>query len=167
MALIGLIEAFIAFVCFLIFYYFLIKKPYSYILIKISQSGLWNWPVLGMSPGALMRLPRIYDFSVDLLENSNLTFHFKGPWFAGIDILATADSVNINHIYYRGPELREIFGPFGDGIINSDSELWRNLKKATQVIFNHQKYQKFSTSTTRSKLKLGLVPLFNDHENLK
>ncbi|KAL0891710.1 hypothetical protein Bca101_015693 [Brassica carinata] len=121
-------------------------------------------PVLGV----LVRLHRIYDCSVEVLENSNLTFQFKGPWFSGMDILATVDPANIHYIlsskfsnYIKGPEFQEIFEAYGDGIINSDSELWRSLRKSSQVIFSHQKYQNFSTSTTRSKLKDGLLPLLS------
>ncbi|KAG2238681.1 hypothetical protein Bca52824_092075 [Brassica carinata] len=121
-----------------------------------------------MLPGVLVRLHRIYDCSVEVLENSNLTFQFKGPWFSGMDILATVDPANIHYIlsskfsnYIKGPEFQEIFEAYGDGIINSDSELWRSLRKSSQVIFSHQKYQNFSTSTTRSKLKDGLLPLLS------
>lgn len=49
----------------------------------------------------------------------------------------------------------------GDGIINTDAEIWRNWRNASQVIFNNQGYQNFSKSTTRRKLKDGLVPLFS------
>ncbi|CAH8254815.1 unnamed protein product [Arabidopsis lyrata] len=169
MASIGLFEAFIALLCFLIFYYFLVKKPFSYLPIKKTlESYPWNWPVLGMLPGVLLRLQRIYDCSVEILENSNLTFQFKGPWFVGMGILATVDPANIHHImssnfsnYIKGPIFHEIFEAFGDGIINSDSELWRDWRNASQIIFNHQRYQNFSASTTKSKLKDGLVPLFS------
>ncbi|KAJ4898690.1 hypothetical protein Rs2_12641 [Raphanus sativus] len=168
MASVGLYEASIAFFFFLIFY-FLFNKKHSYLPFKKTlKSYPWNWPVLGMLPGLLVRLHRIYDYSVDVLGNSNLTFQFKGPWFTGMDILVTVDPANINYIlsskfsnYIKGPEFQEIFEAYGDGIINSDSELWRNLRKSSQVIFSHQKYQNFSTSTTRRKLRDGLLPLLS------
>ncbi|KAG7648867.1 putative cytochrome P450 [Arabidopsis thaliana] len=173
MASIGLYEAFIGFLCFLIFFYFLVKKPFRYLLIKKTlQSYPWNWPVLGMLPGVLLRLQRIYDCSVEVLENSNMTFQFKGPWFVGMDVLATADPANIHHImssnfsnYIKGPRFHEIFEAFGDGIINSDAELWRDWRNASQLIFNHQRYQNFSASTTKTKVNDGLVPLFNHFAN--
>ncbi|CAN6916467.1 unnamed protein product [Brassica oleracea] len=143
-----------------------LKKPFSYLPFqKTPKSYPWNWPVLGMLPGVLVRLHRIYDCSVEVLENSNLTFQFKGPWFSGMDILVTVVPANIHYIlssnfsnYIKGPEFQEIFEAYGDGIINSDSELWRNLRKSSQVIFSHQN---FSKSTTRSKLKDGLLPLLS------
>ncbi|CAH8304407.1 unnamed protein product [Eruca vesicaria subsp. sativa] len=175
MASIELYEASIALFFFLIFCFLFNKKPFSNLPIKKTlKSYPWNWPVLGMLPGVLVRLHRIYDCSVEVFENSNLTFQFKGPWLSGMDILVTVDPANIHYIlssnfsnYIKGPEFQEIFEAFGDGIINSDSELWRNLRKSSQVIFSHQKYQNFSTSTTRRKLKDGLIPLlghFADEE---
>ncbi|VVB09728.1 unnamed protein product [Arabis nemorensis] len=157
MASIGLFEAFFCLLTFCYLFHKITPKIY-----------LWNWPVLGMLPGALVILHRIYDWSVEVLENSNLTFLFKGSWFAGMDILVTIDPANIHYImssnfsnYIKGPEFQEVFEAFGDGIINTDAELWRNWRNASQVIFNNQGYQNLSKSTTRRKLKDGLVPLFS------
>lgn len=79
---------------------------------------------------------RIYDFTVELLEKSDLTFHFKDPWFAGMDTLVTVDPANIDYIlssnfwnYTKGPEFKEVFDVFKDVIFNADSELWKNLRK--------------------------------------
>ncbi|XP_010437072.1 PREDICTED: alkane hydroxylase MAH1-like isoform X1 [Camelina sativa] len=168
MASIGFFEAFIAFLCFLIFSYFLIKKPFYYFLIKKTlQSYPWNWPLLGMFPGLLVRMNRIYD-GVEVLENSNLTFPFKGPWFTGMDILVTVDPSNIRHImssnfsnYIKGPKFQEIFDVYGDGIINVDAERWNELKKCYQAMVHRQGFQKFAINTTRNKLKDGLLPLFS------
>lgn len=80
MASIRLFEAFITFFCFLTFCYLFRKKTFSCLLIrKIPKIDLWNWPVLGMLPGVLVILHRIYDWSVELLENSNLTIPIQGP----------------------------------------------------------------------------------------
>ncbi|CAN6876202.1 unnamed protein product [Brassica oleracea var. botrytis] len=57
-----------------------------------------------MLPGLMMVLHRVYDFTVELLESSNLTFQFKGPWLSG-------------------PEFKEIFDVFKDVIFNVDAEL--------------------------------------------
>jgi len=141
MASISLFEASIAIFCFIILHFF-----------------LGNWPVLGMLPGLLLEFHRIYDFSVEVLENSDLTFPFKGPWFTGMDMLFTVDPTNIHHImssnfsnYTKGPDFKQVFDVFGDGILTTDdSELWKNLKKASLVMLNHQGFQSLSMSTTRS-----------------
>nr|QWK52313.1 cytochrome P450 96A8-3 [Isatis tinctoria] len=167
MVSIGLFEASIAFFCFFIFYYFLFKKPFYFLIKKNFQSYPWNWPVLGMVPGLVVRLHRIYD-GVEVLENSNMTFPFKGPWFAGMDILVTVDPANIQHImssnftnYIKGSKFQEIFAVYGDGILSADSDRWSNLKKCYQALIHDQRFQRFSMSTTRNKLKDGLLPLFN------
>ncbi|ESQ32700.1 hypothetical protein EUTSA_v10005410mg [Eutrema salsugineum] len=64
-----------------------------------------------MLPGLLIVLHRIYDFTEELLEKSNLTFQFKGP-------LA--------------------FYVFKYERFNADSELWKNLRNAAQARLNHQ-----------------------------
>ncbi|ESQ45918.1 hypothetical protein EUTSA_v10010970mg [Eutrema salsugineum] len=169
MASISLFEASIVFFSFLIFYLFLIKKPFDYILIKKTfQSYPWNWPVLGMFPGLLVRLNRIYD-GVEVLENYNMTLPFKGPWFTGMDILVTVDPANIHHImtssysnYIKGPNFQEVFEIFGNGLLNSDSERCNNLRKCYQAMLHDQRFQTFSIFATRSKLKDELLPLF-DH----
>ncbi|KAL1203384.1 Alkane hydroxylase MAH1 [Cardamine amara subsp. amara] len=161
MASISLFEAFIASIWFLFLLCFFIKKPNKSFLIT-------NWPLLGMLPGLLMVLDQVYDFLVELLENSNLTFEFKGPWCARMDMLVTVDPANIHYIlssnfsnYTKGPEFKEIFDVFKYVIFNVDSELWKNLRKAAQARVNHQEFQRFSVCATRGKLKNGLVPLFN------
>ncbi|XP_010513571.1 PREDICTED: alkane hydroxylase MAH1-like [Camelina sativa] len=160
MTSIGFFEASIAFFCFLIFYCCRNNKPFG--------RCPWNWPVLGMLPGVVMRLHRAYDSIVEVFENSNLTFQFKGPWFTGIDILGTVDPANINYMmssnfsnYYKGPEFHEIFESFGDGIINTDYELWRQWRKASQSIFHQQSYQTFSTTITKKeKMVVELQDVF-------
>ncbi|KFK30522.1 hypothetical protein AALP_AA7G273500 [Arabis alpina] len=160
MVSISLLEASIVILCFLIFRFLIFKKPHD--------RFLRNWPVLGMLPGFLMVLHRIYDFSVEVLEKTDLTFPFKGPWFTGMDLLVTVDPANIHYIlssnfsnYTKGADFKEVFEVFGEMIFNSDAELWKNQRKAAQFMLNHQGFQKLSLSATRSKLKDGLVPLFN------
>ncbi|CAA7034537.1 unnamed protein product [Microthlaspi erraticum] len=164
---IGLFEISIAFLCFLVFYFFLTRKPFGYFLTKkYLESSPWNWPVLGMLPGGLLRLYNLS--SMEILENSNLNFQFKGPWFAGMDMLVTVDPSNIHHImssnfsnYTKSRDFQEIFEAFGDSIINTNSELWKNLRKASQTMLNHQGFQRLSMSITRSKLNDGLLPFLS------
>ncbi|CAN8253776.1 unnamed protein product [Cochlearia groenlandica] len=155
-------EALIAIISFLIIlHYFFTKKPQENLVIR-------NWPIIGMAPDLAMELHRLYDFLVELLEMSNLTFQFRGLWFAGMDMLVTVDPSNIHYIlssnfsnYTKGPEFKEVFDVFKDVIFNTDSELWKNLRKAAEARLMHKGFQRFSVASTRSKLKNGLVPLFN------
>ncbi|EOA16441.1 hypothetical protein CARUB_v10004594mg [Capsella rubella] len=163
MAFASLLEISIAFFCFLIFQFFLIisKKPH--------RSFLTNWPFLGMLPGLLTQLPRVYDFLTEVLEDANLNYLFKGPFLGGIDMLFTVDPANIHHImssnfanYPKGTEFKKLFDVLGDGIFNADSELWKDLRKSSQSMMSHPEFQRFTLDTSLSKLEKGLVPLL-DH----
>ncbi|KAL1190301.1 Alkane hydroxylase MAH1 [Cardamine amara subsp. amara] len=162
MALISLFEISIAFFCFLLFRYFLInKKPHRLVPT--------NWPFLGMIPGLLVEIHRVYDFVTDILEVTNLTYPCIGPTFAGLDMLVTVDPANIHHImssnfvnYPKGPEFKKLFDILGDGIFNADSDLWKDLRKSAQSMMMNPEFQKFSLATSLNKLEKGLVPLL-DH----
>ncbi|VVB09722.1 unnamed protein product [Arabis nemorensis] len=160
--LIGFLEIFITFVFFLVLQCFLLHK-------KTHKPFPTNWPVLGMLPGLLLQVHRIYDVIVEVLEASDMTFCFKGPWLSGTDILLTADPTNIHYIlcsnfvnYPKGMEFKKIFEVLGEGIFNVDSELWEDLRNSSHAIFSLQEFQKFSVSTSISKLKQGLVPILEN-----
>ncbi|ESQ46240.1 hypothetical protein EUTSA_v10000131mg [Eutrema salsugineum] len=163
MALLSLLEVSVSFLCFsFLFGYFLISK-------KPHRSFPTKWPLLGMLPGLLVEIPRVYDYITEVLEASNLTFPFKGPSFGGLDMLITVDPANIHHImssnfanYPKGSEFKKIFDVLGDGIFNADSDLWKDLRKSAQSMMSHQEFQRFTLRTSMSKLEKGLVPLL-DH----
>ncbi|XP_010555337.1 PREDICTED: alkane hydroxylase MAH1-like [Tarenaya hassleriana] len=157
MALKGFLEISIAFVIFFIFSFLLRKKT------------LTNWPFLGMLPGLIVETPRFYDWIVEILEATGLTFHFKGPWFTRSDLLFTVDPANINHIlssnfvnYPKGPDFRDIFEPLGDGIFNADFDLWKDLRKSAHALLSRQDFQGFTKSTTVGVVKNRLLPVL-DH----
>ncbi|ESQ54388.1 hypothetical protein EUTSA_v10027133mg [Eutrema salsugineum] len=150
MASISLLDASIAILCFLIFHFLLFKKPHD--------RFLRNWPVLGMLPGLLMVLHRIHDFSVEVLENTDLTFPFKGPWFTGMDVLVTVDPANIHYMlssnfsnYTKGADAKEVLDVFGEMIFSSEGELWKIQRKAAQSMLTNQWFRKLSVSATRKK----------------
>ncbi|KAL1217914.1 Alkane hydroxylase MAH1 [Cardamine amara subsp. amara] len=159
---VGLLEIFIAFIFFLVFHCFLLHK-------KTPKPLLTNWPVLGMLPGLLLQIHRIYDGLTEVLEATDMTYCFKGPWLSGTDILATVDPVNIHYIlcsnfanYPKGMEFKKIFEFLGDAIFNVDSGLWEDMRNSSHAIFSHQDFQKFSVSTSVSKLRQGLVPILEN-----
>ncbi|CAH2035030.1 unnamed protein product [Thlaspi arvense] len=155
----GLLEIFITFICFLVFLGFLYHK-------KTPKHLPTNWPVLGMLPGLLVHVNRIYDAITDLLEASHMTFCFIGPWHSGTDILITVDPANVRYIlssnfdnYPKGMEFQEIFEVLGESIFNVDSELWEDMRNSSHAIFGNQDFQRFWVSTSVNKLKQGLVPI--------
>ncbi|XP_010470317.1 PREDICTED: alkane hydroxylase MAH1-like [Camelina sativa] len=163
--MVGLTEVFIiiAFLFFFVFQcFFLHKKSQGNPLLK-------NWPFLGMLPSLLHQIPRLIDWTTEVLDVSDLTFALKGAWFTGTDLLFTADPRNLHHIlssnfrnYPKGPEFRKIFDILGDGILAADSELWEDLRKSGHTIFHHQDFLEISVSSNVSKLKKGLVPFLDN-----
>ncbi|CAH2047140.1 unnamed protein product, partial [Thlaspi arvense] len=139
-----LLGTFIAFFLFLVFNCFFLSKK--------SHSGpLFKWPIVGMLPGVVAQIPRIFDLIVETLEANNLNFAFKGPWFSGTDLLLTADPRNIHHMlssnfanYPKGPEFKKIFDVLGDGIIAVDLQLWEDRRKSGHALFHHQNFLKLS-----------------------
>ncbi|CAN7131861.1 unnamed protein product [Brassica rapa subsp. narinosa] len=159
---IGLIEICTTFILFLVLLGFLHHK-------KTPKYLPTNWPVLGMLPGLLVHINRIYDAITELLEASNMTFCFKGPWLSGTDILITVDPANIRYIlssnfdnYPKGMEFKQIFEVLGDSIFNVDSELWEDMRNSSHAIFSHQDFQRFWVNTSVSKLNQGLVPILEN-----
>ncbi|XP_031094382.1 alkane hydroxylase MAH1-like [Ipomoea triloba] len=133
--------------------------------------GPTNWPVIGMLPAVLKNAHRIHDFVTELVKLGDGTFEFKGPShvFANLDMLLTADPANINHIlcknftnYPKGPRFRKIFAPLGDGIINTDSELWELHRKTTLPLMNHPNFRALLERNVAEKIENGLFPVL-DH----
>ncbi|KAG2319061.1 hypothetical protein Bca52824_012274 [Brassica carinata] len=121
-----------------------------------------------MLPALVLWSQRI-DALIWVLEKSNLTFLFKGPWFARrMDALITVDPANIHHIltsnfsnYIKGHEFKEMVDVFGDALFATEAELWKNLRLSSQAILSRQGFQNLSTSVTTSKLKDVLLPMFS------
>lgn len=128
-----------------------------------------DWPVVGMMPGLLKNVPRIHDFATEVLKSCKGTMELKGPWFANHDFWVTSDPINVRHIlntsfanYPKGPEFKKMFEPFGDGIINSDSDLWKNRRRMYHALIGQSKYESFIEKTILGKVVDGLIPLL-DH----
>ncbi|KAL5753800.1 hypothetical protein ACOSP7_022020 [Xanthoceras sorbifolium] len=98
MAFVGLFEVFLAVICFFNLHYFANNN-------KKKNGFPTNFPLVGMLPALLLNVHRIHDYSTQILERSQCTFLFKGPWFANMDILVL------------------------NGIFNSDSDSWKNQRK--------------------------------------
>ncbi|KAF3531266.1 hypothetical protein Bca4012_089254 [Brassica carinata] len=106
---------------------------------------------------ALVLWSRRIDVLIRVLEKSNLTLLFKGPWFARMDALITVGPANIHHIlssnfsnYIKGPEFKEIVDVFGDPLFTADGDLWKNIRMSSQVILSRQGFQNIIRSANAS-----------------
>ncbi|KAK8607273.1 hypothetical protein V6N13_053015 [Hibiscus sabdariffa] len=136
---------------------------------KNRKSPVTNWPVLGMLPSLICNSDQLFDyFTHDLLDSCESgTFKFKGPWFPSLDFVLTSNPMNVNHIfsknflnYEKGFEFREIFEPFGQGIVTSDSDIWKIQRKSLHAIMvKNNKYLNYQDMVFRHVLEKGLVPV--------
>ncbi|KAJ0866280.1 putative cytochrome P450 [Helianthus annuus] len=125
-----------------------------------------DWPILGMIPGVLLNVHRLHEYVTELLIDSGGTFMWKGPWFTNMDMLITSNPLDIHHIltrnfwnYPKGENFRKIFDILGDGIFNSDGELWEIHRKVTMSVFKHAGFQSLLETTLWNKVEKGLLPV--------
>ncbi|XVE67860.1 hypothetical protein DITRI_Ditri09bG0021700 [Diplodiscus trichospermus] len=132
------------------------------------NSLVTNWPVVGMLPGLVFNMDRVFDFFThDILDLSAGTFKFQGPWFPTLDFVLTSNAMNVNYIlsknflnYEKGSEFREIFKPFGDGIVTSDSDSWKTQRKNLQLLMiKNNKFVTYQDIVFRQVLEQGLIPV--------
>ncbi|KAI4346811.1 hypothetical protein L6164_007677 [Bauhinia variegata] len=77
--------------------------------------------------------------------------------------------MNVHHMmsknfgnYVKGPEFREIFEAFGDGIFTADSELWKYNREILHSVFKNRSFEKFLERLIQKKVKSNLIPVV-DH----
>ncbi|KAI7747867.1 hypothetical protein M8C21_027439, partial [Ambrosia artemisiifolia] len=127
-----------------------------------------NWPILGMTPAILVNAHRFLDFTAEILIQSGGTVILKGPWFANLDMLLTTDPLDIHHIlsknfnnYPKGDKFRKIFYSLGDGILNSDGEIWEMNRKIIFSVFKQPGFQTMMETTMWNKVENGLLPILD------
>ncbi|XP_071732472.1 alkane hydroxylase MAH1-like [Rutidosis leptorrhynchoides] len=130
-------------------------------------------PVLGMTLETLLNAHRIHDYVTDILKLSHGNFLLKGPWFANIHMLVTSDPANVHymlsknfHNYPKGPDFRFIFDILGDGIFNSDHELWELHRKTTMSLFKQPEFLTLLDMNIKNKVEKGLLPLLEQCQEL-
>lgn len=86
-----------------------------------------------------------------------------------MDMLITADPANIHHImsanfvnFPKGSEFKRIFDVLGDGIFNTDTELWKDQRRVAVSLVNHRKFHQFLARTSQEKIQNGLITIL-DH----
>ncbi|XP_039029294.1 alkane hydroxylase MAH1-like [Hibiscus syriacus] len=158
MALVGIFEVLLALFCFLFLY-----------RSRNNDGCPKNYPIIGMMPGLLLNVHRIHDWCTEVLDRCHCTFHFKGPWFANMNIIVTCDPADIHYImssnfanFPKGPEFKQMFDVLGDGIFNSDSDSWKNQRTVAQGFMRNHRFLKFLSTTSRYKVEGGLIPVM-DH----
>ncbi|KAL2335744.1 hypothetical protein Fmac_016957 [Flemingia macrophylla] len=86
-----------------------------------------------------------------------------------MDYLVTCDSLNVQHMllknfenYVKGPVFRQIFEPFGDGVVVADAETWKYYRTHIQFFIKQRRHEAFIEQIVQNKVKTCLLPIL-DH----
>ncbi|KAK7265983.1 hypothetical protein RIF29_18620 [Crotalaria pallida] len=130
---------------------------------------LIDWPIIGMLPQLLWNLSSFHDFITEKLKQQGGTGDFKGPWLTKMNFMLTSDPINVHHImsksfhnYVKGPEFREIFQAFGEGIFTADSETWKYNRSLFHSLFKQSNFDMFLEKTIHKKVRSNLLPILDD-----
>jgi cytochrome P450 len=122
-----------------------------------------------MVPTFMRHVSDFYDFATVVLKRHGGTFRFQGPWFTNTSFIATTDPMNVDHIsnknfgnYGKGSNFKEIFDFFGDGMINSDSDDWKQKRTMHHLILKGKSFKKMFHQTIQKKVEKCLLPFLKD-----
>ncbi|PIA31252.1 hypothetical protein AQUCO_05100045v1 [Aquilegia coerulea] len=134
-------------------------------LMMSKTKGVTYWPILGVLPCLVQNAHRIHDYCVDISNTHGLTKLAKGPF---LDILYTCDPRNLEYItktnfpnYPKGQEYNKTFEIFGDGLFNTDFDLWHGQRKLAGKAFASNNYSRMVSSLSKKVVEDELVPLLS------
>ncbi|KAK4439574.1 Alkane hydroxylase MAH1 [Sesamum alatum] len=81
-------------------------------------------------------------------------------------MMITSDPANVHYIltknfpnFSKGPEFKEIFDIFGDGIFGAEYESWESQRKAIKALMMQPRFQELVVTTSWNKVETGLIPI--------
>ncbi|XP_008796514.2 cytochrome P450 86B1-like [Phoenix dactylifera] len=144
-------------------------------LRQSKHQGLAVWPVVGMLPSLLLGLRNdVYEWLTAVLRARGGTFTFRGPWFSNLQCVVTADPRNLEHIlkikfskFPKGKYYRNIASDMlGDGIFNSDGEVWRCQRKTLSLEMHSAEFRSSTIQSISELVHLRLLPVLElVHDN--
>ncbi|KAI3837788.1 hypothetical protein MKX03_017179 [Papaver bracteatum] len=132
---------------------FLISIMLAYVFMhrrnQRNVKGPKSWPIIGATIELLMNFNRMHDWATDYFVESK-TFVVRLPF---ITVTFIAESANVEHVlktnfdnYPRGKAFQANMEELlGDGIFNSDGEIWRQHRKTTGLEFASRNLRNFGT----------------------
>ncbi|KAF5195398.1 Cytochrome p450, partial [Thalictrum thalictroides] len=136
-----------------------------YLRMTSRTKAITNWPILGVLPCLVQNAHRIHDYCVDIANTHGLTKLAKGPF---VEILYTCDPQNLEYItkknfpnYPKGEEYNKVFQLLGDGLFNSDFDLWHGQRKLAGKAFASNNFLRVASNLSKKILEDELVPLLS------
>ncbi|PIA30067.1 hypothetical protein AQUCO_05700046v1 [Aquilegia coerulea] len=134
-------------------------------LMTYKTKAITYWPILGVLPCLVQNAHRMHDYCVDIAITHGLTKLAKGPF---LDILYTCDPQNLEYItktnfpnYPKGQEYNKVFEMLGDGLFNSDFDLWHRQRKLAGKAFASNNFSRMVSNLSKKIVEEELVPLLS------
>ncbi|EEF42891.1 cytochrome P450 94B3 [Ricinus communis] len=133
---------------------------------KPTKNGFKNYPILGALPDFLKNRHRFLDWTTEVLSCCPTnTSVFRRP--GKVHGVITANPLNVEHIlktkfenYPKGERFISLLEDFlGQGIFNTDGELWRVQRKTASYEFNTKSLRNFAMENVKVELSTRLVPI--------
>ncbi|KAL5725133.1 hypothetical protein ACHQM5_008313 [Ranunculus cassubicifolius] len=128
-----------------------------------------TYPYLGNLPEFIKNRHRFLEWSTHIISNiPNNTFIFRRP--GKVQAVITANPLNVEHMlktnflnYPKGERVRYLLKDFlGNGIFNSDGDLWKVQRKVASHEFSTRSLRNFVIENVQLELKTRLIPLLSN-----
>ncbi|KAK6124828.1 hypothetical protein DH2020_041444 [Rehmannia glutinosa] len=155
---------FISFISFYVYIFLLRRK-----LNKTATHGFKSYPLVGTLPDFLLNRHRFLDWTTAILSRCpNNTAVFRRP--GKIHGVITANPQIVEHMlksnfdnFPKGVRSRTLLKDFlGEGIFNSDGDLWKIQRKTASYEFNTKSLRNFVMENVAFELKTRLIPILEN-----
>ncbi|XP_010247227.1 PREDICTED: cytochrome P450 94B3 [Nelumbo nucifera] len=131
-----------------------------------SNAGFKIYPLIGTLPEFIKNRHRFLDWTTDVLSRTptnTATFYRPGK----VNGIITANPLNVEHMlkanfenYPKGDRFIALLKDFlGQGIFNSDGDLWRVQRKTASFEFNTKSLRSFVMENVKAEIETRLIPL--------
>ncbi|XVE68539.1 hypothetical protein DITRI_Ditri09bG0075900 [Diplodiscus trichospermus] len=133
-----------------------------------DEKGFKIYPILGTLPEFLKNRHRFLDWTTEILSRCpTSTAVFRRP--GKIHGVITANPLNVEYVlktnfenYPKGERFIFLLKDFlGQGIFNSDGELWKIQRKTASYEFNTKSLRNFIIDNVRLETSTRLIPVLN------
>lgn len=140
-------------------------------VLKYSRiKGPIVWPVFGTTPQFLWNLPRMHDWTTDMLVKFDGTYTSIAPKCTCLTAVATCRPENLEYVlktnFANYPKGRSFTYPshdlLGQGIFNTDHELWKMQRKTASLEFSTRTLRDLMVKANRSSVGQRLLPVLAD-----
>ncbi|XP_021619542.1 cytochrome P450 94B3 [Manihot esculenta] len=139
-----------------------------YILQNKNNKGFKIYPLVGALPDFLRNRHRFLDWTTEILgqcPTNTAVFHRPGK----VHGVITANPLNVEYIlktnfdnYPKGDRFIYLLEDFlGQGIFNSDGDLWRVQRKTASYEFNTKSLRNFAMDNVRIEISNRLFPILS------